>query len=108
MSRSAKKRKRDPYSTNLERLSVYPSYRRSVSKAREAEREQGLREGSIIRVRISGIDDEGKPTGFYKGYEVSIEVRGREPEPGESVTVRVKRISGRKVSGELAEGGETD
>ena len=100
MPRSVKRKKRDPYSTNLERLSVYPSYK-NISKKEEKRGVTRLKEGATIRVRVTGVDDEGRPTGIYKGYEISIETQGVELEPGEAVNVKVKKIIGRKGYGEF-------
>lgn len=100
MARNQRRREENPYSTNLERLSVYPSYRniRGVGNRMEA---PVLREGATVRLRVTGIDDEGRPTGFYKGYEISIETMGVELEPGDQVIVELKKISGRRGYGEL-------
>lgn len=101
MPRGEKRKERDPYSTSHERLSVYPSYKSSGVESKGPR----IIEGASIRVRVTGVDDEGRPTGFYKGHEVAIEAGGADVEPGETVSVKVTRVSGRKVYGRL-QGGE--
>lgn len=96
MVRGRKKRRESVYGTNFDRFSVYPSYKETVRKQQEEERRRNTPQvGARIRVRITGMDDDGNPTGAYMGYTVVIE--GAEVEPGEEVQVVIKRVRGRTI-----------
>jgi predicted RNA-binding protein with TRAM domain len=82
--RPRKKRRKDVYSTDMNRLSVYPSYKRPEEKTGRIQ----FRRGETIKVRVSGQDDDGRPTGVYKGYRVVI-IEG-DAMPGEEVMVEVQ------------------
>jgi len=97
VARGRKKRRGNVYGTNVERLSVYPSYRETVRKQQEEEKKRSTpQEGAKIRVRITGMDDDGNPTGTYMGYTVVID-GGVEAEPGLEVQVVIKKVRGRTI-----------
>ncbi len=90
-----KKAKKDVYSTDMRRYSVYPTYRRPEENTGQRK----ISVGDTLRVRVTGQDDDGNPTGRYGGYTVIIEEG--EASPGSIVYVRVRRVSGRTVWAEV-------
>ena len=96
MVRGRKKRRENVYGTSFDRISVYPSYRETVRKQQEEERRRSTPQvGSKIKVRITGMDDDGNPTGAYMNYIVVIE--GAEVEPGEEVQVIIRKVRGKTI-----------
>ncbi|MCE4600678.1 MAG: TRAM domain-containing protein [Desulfurococcales archaeon] len=99
MSRNSKRKKRDPYSTSYERLSIYPTYKNPESDNKR--RSPPVREGTTVKIRITGVDDEGRPIGLYSGYEIAVDESSEDLEPGETVRVKIKRVRGRKALGSI-------
>ncbi|MCE4628111.1 MAG: hypothetical protein F7C34_03060 [Desulfurococcales archaeon] len=69
MARSRRKRRSDVYRTDFSRISVYPRFQKP-------EQNKGLKRlepGDVVRVRVSGLDDDGRPTAVFKGYTIIIE-----------------------------------
>lgn len=93
MARSRKKRRGNVYTTNFGRISVYPSFQRP----KESTGKRRLAPGDIVKVRVSNLDDDGRPMGAYLGYTVIIE--GYEAEPGVEVRVEITRVEGRTAWG---------
>jgi len=92
--RRRRKAKEDVYRTSFDRLSSYPSVRNAISRAEAgSSKPRRLAEGDTVKVRITGVDDDGRPTGDYKGYKVVID--GVDVEPGVEVEVRITRVRGR-------------
>ncbi len=94
MVRRRKKSRQDVYRTNFDRLSSYPSYKEAVRAGRERE-PRGPKPGDTLRVRVTGVDDEGRPTGSYMGLTVVL--TGGDFEPGELVEAVVEKVSGRII-----------
>ncbi len=90
MVRRRKRVRRDPYGTNLDRLSVYPSYRKHVKKSEP--RPPRLSAGDRVKVRIVNVDDDGKPMGKYNIYTIVVD---GEVMPGEDVVVEIVSVQGR-------------
>ncbi|MEB3765119.1 MAG: TRAM domain-containing protein [Desulfurococcales archaeon] len=94
----ARKRKRsDVYRTDMNRLSVYPSFR----KPKENMGRRHMRIGDIVKIRITGVDDDGNPIGVYQGYTVVI--TDSQFEPGQEVTARITEVHGRTLYAEKVE-----
>ena len=94
MARGKKKRGSGVYRTDISRLSVYPRFQRP----QESLGRRGFSPGEIIKVRVTGQDDDGDPTGIVSGYTVVI--RGAEAEPGDELKVRVVEVRGKTVYAE--------
>lgn len=97
MVRSRRKRRSDVYRTDFSRISVYPQFQRP-------EQNKGLKRlepGDVVRVRVSGLDDDGRPTAVFKGYTIVID--DGSVEPGAEVKVRIERVAGRVARGRIAE-----
>jgi len=90
-------RRVDVYSSNIKRYSVYPTYRDAGQRSREARAE--IPAGEVFEVRISGLDEDGRGVGSYRGYRVLVEAAS----PGERVRVRVKSVKGRTLYAEREE-----
>jgi predicted RNA-binding protein with TRAM domain len=89
--RSRKKRRTDVYRTDFNRLSIYPRYQ--VPKpGQELKR---FSPGDIIKIRITGLDDDGRPTALIKGYTVVVKASGLEP--GQEIKVVVENIDGKTI-----------
>jgi predicted RNA-binding protein with TRAM domain len=95
--RNRKKRSSEVYRTDLNRLSVYPQYKKPESRGKAPI----IKEGDVITLRITGLDDDGRPTGIAKGYTIVI-VDG-EVTPGEKVKVVVERVLGKTARARLIE-----
>ena len=89
MVRARKKRRSSVYNTDFSRISVYPSYQRP----RQNTGPKRIEPGDELRVRVSGLDDDGRPTAVARGYTIVIE--GADIEPGKTVRVVVTRVEGR-------------
>ncbi|MCE4624446.1 MAG: TRAM domain-containing protein [Desulfurococcales archaeon] len=91
MVRGRKKRRSDVYRTDFSRISVYPGFQRPSPQ-------QGLKKfksGDEIKVRVTGQDDDGRPTGMIKGFTVVLE--GADVEPGAEVRAVITRVSGKTI-----------
>ncbi len=93
--RKGRRRKKDPYQTNFERLSIYPS--KIKPKENHGRR---LKPGNLIKVRVTGVDEEGRPTGTFLNYLVIIN-NTESLEPGTIVKVKVLKTFGLKAIGEI-------
>jgi len=93
--RRGRKRKKDPYHTSFDRLSIYPK----MTKPSE-DTGRRLRPGDVIRVRLTGVDDEGRPLGTFQRYTVIVNGIERF-EPGEIVQVRVVSVHGLTAMGQV-------
>ncbi len=91
-----KKVRRDVYQTDMRRFSIYPTYRKPV----ENKGMKHLKPGDTVRVRISGVDDDGRPTAVYLGYTIIVE---GDVEPGSEVRVEIARVEGRTAIARLRE-----
>ena len=58
-----------------------------------------LKPGDVIRVRLTGVDDEGRPLGTFQNYTVIVNGMERF-EPGETVQVRVVSVHGSTAVGQ--------
>ena len=96
MVRTRRKRRSDVYRTDLNRLSVYPQYRKPEMQGKITP----VRKGEVLTVRITGLDDDGKPTGIVKGYTVIVE--DAEVNPGEKVRVIIEDVQGKTLKARLA------
>ncbi|MEB3817008.1 MAG: TRAM domain-containing protein [Desulfurococcales archaeon] len=90
-----RKRRGGPYSLDLRRLSVYPSF-----KPHRSGGETSLRIGDIVRVHILSMDDEGRGVGYIRGCKVIVE----DAEPGTDVVVKIVGAEGRTFHGQLVVG----
>jgi len=95
--RSRRKRRGNVYRTDFSRISVYPKYQ----KPHQDMGPKKIEPGDEMRVRVSGLDDDGRPTAIAKGYTIVIE--GIDLEPGENVRVVVERVEGRTAYARLKE-----
>ncbi len=96
MGKPKKKRTSDVYRTDVQRLSVYPSY--NYSKNRQKDKELGPEKNSVITVRVTQIDDNGHPLAIYRGYKVILL---GEANPGDRVEVLVKDVKGSNIIGAI-------
>ena len=94
MARGKKKRGSGVYRTDISRLSVYPRFQ----KPQESLGRRGFSRGEIIKVRVTGQDDDGNPTGVISGYIIVI--RGADAEPGDEFKVRIVDVRGKIVYAE--------
>ncbi len=92
MARSRKKRRSEVYHTDFNRLSVYPSFQRPKTDVKKK-----FSLGDIVKVRITDLDDDGRPIGRLKDYTVVLEEG--ELEPGVEVRVEITRVEGRRLIG---------
>ena len=99
MVRRRRKKREDVYSTNYERLSTYPSFRQAAVKS--GPDKPGLRPGAVIRIRVSGVDDDGRPVGQYMGYRIVVEEA--DVDPGVELKVRIESVTGRTAYGKRVE-----
>ncbi|MEB3779475.1 MAG: hypothetical protein GSR85_04510 [Desulfurococcales archaeon] len=95
MGKYKKKRTTDVYKTDIQRLSVYPSYNHGKSSHKGREE---LKKNSIITVRVTQIDDNGHPSATYRGYRIRII---GEANPGDKVKVLVKEVRGLNAIGTI-------
>ncbi|MEB3851624.1 MAG: TRAM domain-containing protein [Desulfurococcales archaeon] len=93
--RRGKRVRRDVYSSNIQRLSVYPNPRSPRESRPQAVRQ--LRPGDVVEIRVVELDDDGRGIGYYKGARVIVD----DVEPGIQVKVRISRV---EESGRLAYG----
>jgi len=96
--RRVRKRKRDPYNTSFERLSVYPTASRPLER-----KERTLHPGDKIKIRVTSIDDEGRPSGLFHGYIVTI-IDLDDVKPGETVSVIIEKVMGKKAMARVSSG----
>ncbi len=89
----ARRKRENLYNTSYDRISIYPSYRKSESRDR-------IDVGSVITVRVSMTDENGEPLGRYRGYKVVIT---GDYMPGDMVKVRITRVKGNTLWGEPVE-----
>jgi predicted RNA-binding protein with TRAM domain len=80
--RSASKRE-DLYFSNVLRKSVYPLFNSETPSKGEC-----LSEGSIINVRVTGLDEMGRGVAYYKGYKILID----DVLPGSEVVCKVLKV----------------
>ena len=91
MARGRRKRRSDVYKTDFSRISVYPGFQKPSPQ-------QGLRRfkpGDEIKVRVTGQDDDGRPTGKIKGFTVILE--GADVEPGAEVKAIITKLIGKTI-----------
>ncbi len=89
-----KKRKHswNPYTSEIQRLSIYPRVRASGDEFR-------LKPGMEITVVINDMGDRGQGIASYRGYKVYI----YNASVGSKVRVRITRVQGSRAYGEIVE-----
>lgn len=80
VSRYNKKNSWDPYTSNLQRLSVYPPIK--------TQDHHTLRVGEIITVEVYDINERGQGVVYYKGKKVIIP----NATSGSKVKVKISRV----------------
>ncbi len=92
--RRGKRIRRDVYSSNIQKYSVYPQPRHPEHEPKRASTGK-IKRGDTINVRIIDIDDDGRGIGYYMGMKVIVEG----VEPGIQVKVRVDKVEGDTIYG---------
>ncbi|MEB2836155.1 MAG: hypothetical protein GSR80_000173 [Desulfurococcales archaeon] len=85
MGRRRKRVRRDIYSSNIQRLSVYPSAARHGAPDPRAGKPPSP--GDVVSVRIVSLDEDGRGIGYYRGFKVLVD----DVEPG--INLKVKIVS---------------
>ncbi len=83
--------RRDVYGVDVSRYSVYPQARPPADVRKPGE--PPPRPGSVIRVTVSSVNEDGLAVGRYKGFTVVVQGA----EPGATVEAVVERVAGRMV-----------
>ncbi len=92
--RGRKRKRSDVYRTDMNRLSVYPSFQ----KPQENTGKRRINIGETIRIRITGIDDDGNPIGLFSSYTVVvIDAQSELFEPGQELSVKVVEVKGKTI-----------
>lgn len=92
MVRRGRKSKRgNVYYSNLSRMSVYPSFK----KPTEEKTRERLREGDIIKVKIVGIDENGRGIAYYRSIKILID----DVMPGVEVMCKIIKAMGKIAFG---------
>ncbi|MEM0246546.1 MAG: deoxyribonuclease [Desulfurococcaceae archaeon] len=82
MSRNSKKQGWNPYTSDLQRFSVYPSIKMVEGR--------GIRVGDIIVVNVYDVDERGRGVVHYKDLKVIIP----NATSGSRVKVKIVRVQG--------------
>lgn len=80
-----KKQSWNPYTSDIQRLSIYPSI--------NVKDDSILKIGDTLTIYIDNVDDQGRGTASYKGFKIIV----YNATVGSKVTVRVKEIRSREA-----------
>jgi predicted RNA-binding protein with TRAM domain len=96
--RRGKRIRRDVYSSNIQKYSVYPRPAGGRGGSRGTPNTSQLQPGDKISLRIISVDEEGRGVGIYRGVKVIVEGA----EPGVQVSVVIRKVEGDTAYAELA------
>lgn len=91
VSRQQKKHSWNPYTSDVQRFSIYPRI--------QVPEEEGLRPGKILTVEIGDVDRNGNGIVDYKGVKIIV----HNASLGSKVKIRVTRVNGDIAYGEILE-----
>ncbi len=91
VSRQQKKHSWNPYTSDVQRFSIYPRI--------QAPQEDSLKPGRILTVEIGDVDKHGNGVVNYKGTRIIV----YNASLGSKVRIRITRVNGDTAYGEILE-----